>query len=346
MIPQERLCIQVHSSFPQPQSWAGTIPPSPYRTGFGTNNNNPPHPEVCKDSVSSSEVYKHLLCSSLGCFVHFVLNTTGDGENENGKSSTGGKEGTDHKGAFSALGDSGALEMNVGNSFLKVKPTLGKGDVAPPHLPGQGGQCLSELAFGIFDVPTPGKAPALAELSMWCTCRARWEPFSLPQPSFSLLSRFSGLALVQHMLILPFPRCLLSSPAPNLTWLQKCLLHPNQAGAGLLIEALDGAAAHPVTPWLHVWELLNHFIFPLLPLHIQLFIGSHSHLKRFCLQNKSLLNSSRLLFLGFLYQPVDAAAVTQESVGLRILIFLTSSQGPVGPSHPSLLTQLSSESLL
>lgn len=52
------------------------------------------------------------------------------------------------------------------------------------------------------------------------------------------------------------------------------------------------------------------------------------------------------MFLGFPYQPVDAAAVTQESVGLRILIFLTASQGPVGPSHPSLLTQLSSESLL
>lgn len=27
---------------------------------------------------------------------------------------------------------------------------------------------------------------------------------------------------------------------------------------------LDGATAHPVTPCFHVWELLNHFIFPLL----------------------------------------------------------------------------------
>lgn len=96
------------------------------------------------------------------------------------------------------------------------------------------------------------------------------------------------------MLILTFPRCLLSSPAPNLTWLQKCLLHPNQAGAGLLREALDGAAAHPVAPWFHVWELLNHSTSPLLPLPIQLFIGSHSHLKRFCWQNKSLLSSSRV----------------------------------------------------
>lgn len=32
---------------------------------------------------------------------------------------------TEHKGAFPALGDPGALEMSVGNSFLKVKPLLG-----------------------------------------------------------------------------------------------------------------------------------------------------------------------------------------------------------------------------
>lgn len=35
-----------------------------------------------------------------------------------------GKRETEHKGAFPALEHPGALEMNVGNSFLKVKPVV------------------------------------------------------------------------------------------------------------------------------------------------------------------------------------------------------------------------------
>lgn len=57
-----------------------------------------------------------------------------------------------------------------------------------PPLPGQGGHCLSELAFGLFDLPTPGKAPALAGTVHVVHLQSQWEPFSLPQPSFSLLS--------------------------------------------------------------------------------------------------------------------------------------------------------------
>lgn len=36
-----------------------------------------------------------------------------------------GNSEAEHKGDFPALEDPGALEMNVRNSFLKIKPTLG-----------------------------------------------------------------------------------------------------------------------------------------------------------------------------------------------------------------------------